>query len=91
MKLTSQRFAIGLLSLATVLVSSSAIAEASPQRAQLQRAETSQRTIVVQPAQAPHSSVTDFAPQIPPRPDNCAPDFSWFDYDAWEWHCVGHW
>ena len=36
----------------------------------------------------PHA--TEISPQIPPRPDMCVPDYSWFDYDAWEWVCVGH-
>ena len=81
MKLT-HRLAIGLFGFATVIAGAGAIAEAYPLQLRAQRG---------QPQVRPVQTVTQIAPQIPPRPDNCAPDFSWFDYEKWEWICVGHW
>ena len=95
MQSTKQRLAVGLIGLATLFAGSAAIAQASPVRIQAQRTAPPQRTspqsaIVAEPFQPPASQVTQFAPQIPPRPEMCVPDYSWFDYEKWEWICVGH-
>ena len=91
MKLSQQRLALGVLSLATVLASSTAMAEASPLQVRVQRTiPVQQRIVSPQPTSPVVPHVTQVAPQIPPRPDMCVPDYSWFDYDNWEWVCVGH-
>lgn len=100
MKATKQRLAIGLIGLATLLAGSSAIAQDAPIRLQQRRA-ISQRTVtpqritpvetfIAEPVQPSALQVTQVSPQIPPRPEMCVPDYSWFDYEQWEWVCVGH-
>lgn len=100
MQSSKQRLVVGLISLATLCVGTGAIAQEAPLRIQPRRAvpqrTTPQRTapppatIVAEPVQPVVPQVTQIAPQIPPRPEMCVPDYSWFDYDQWEWICVGH-
>ena len=94
----TSRLAIATFSLATLIAGTTTVATATPlqvrgQQIPSQQTTPSQRQIVVSPSQTTPAvpAATQLAPTIPPRPDNCAPDFSWFDYDKWEWICVGHW
>ena len=101
MNVTKQRLAVGLIGLATLFAGSGAIAQEAPIRIQSQRTLVPQRTvpqrtapqsatIVTVPVQPVVPQVAQFAPQIPPRPELCAPNYSWFDYEQWQWICVGH-
>ena len=100
MNSTQRRLAVGLIGLATLFAGTGAIAQEAPIRIQSQRPLAPQRTvpqrtapqsaIVAEPVQPVVPQVTQIAPQIPPRPEMCVPDYSWFDYDQWEWICVGH-
>ncbi|MGK7913004.1 MAG: hypothetical protein AB4050_16240 [Synechococcus sp.] len=101
MNATKQRFAIGIIGLATLFTGTSAIAQEAPMRFQSQSAVSPQRvapqrvapqsaTIVAEPVQPVVPQVTHIAQPIPPRPEMCVPDYSWFDYEQWEWICVGH-
>ena len=40
--------------------------------------------------QTPTSQPVRYLNAIPPQPELCATDYSWFDYEQWEWICVGH-
>ncbi|MEM9567025.1 MAG: hypothetical protein AAF974_01865 [Cyanobacteria bacterium P01_E01_bin.34] len=96
MNATKQRLAVGLIGLATLFTGTSAIAQEAPMRFQAQRAASPQRVapqsaaIVAEPVQPVVPQVTHIAQPIPPRPEMCVPDYSWFDYEKWEWICVGH-
>ncbi len=105
MQSSKQRLAVGLIGLATLFVGTGAIAQeaplriqsrravpqsTSPQRTAPQRTAPPSATIVAEPLQPVVPHVTQIAPQIPPRPEMCVPDYSWFDYEQWEWICVGH-
>ena len=92
LKVPSVGLAFSALAVTTLLVAGDATARETI------RVETSQQTVPQFPSRRrvnPQSTTTipqatNIAPQIPPRPDMCVPDYSWFDYDAWEWICVGH-
>ena len=95
MNSTQRRLAVGLIGLATLFAGTGAIAQETSMRIQSQRTLVPQRTapqsaIVAVPVQPVVPQVTQIAPQIPPRPEMCVPDYSWFDYEQWEWICVGH-